>query len=92
MKEKKKIVQDKKSKIQKKPKIEENKKARCIGKVKWYNPKKRYGFIAVEGQPDVFFHKTGIRRGFLVEGDIVEFDIVDGEKGKKAVNIVKKNS
>lgn len=61
------------------------------GTVKWFNPRKGYGFIeTVDGQ-DVFVHYANISgQGFkaLKEGDSVSFDIVEGEKGLRAENVV----
>ncbi len=62
------------------------------GKVKWFNDKKGYGFIAMEDGTDVFVHYSSIQGdGYktLKEGDDVEFDIIQGEKGPKADNVVK---
>jgi len=64
------------------------------GSVKWFNEKKGYGFIAMDDGTDVFVHFSAIKTdGFktLKEGDKVEFDIVKGEKGLKAENVVKTN-
>jgi len=60
------------------------------GKVKWFNPKKGYGFIESADGRDIFVHYSSIRSdGFktLAEGDIVEFEIVTGEKGPRAENV-----
>ena len=66
---------------------------KVTGRVKWFNNKKGYGFIARgEGEPDVFVHYSAIQgEGFktLEEGAEVEFDIVQGEKGLQAANVVK---
>ena len=60
------------------------------GVVKFYNWKKRYGFIQGEDGKDYFVHMTGITPGTrLYEGDKVEFDVEEGEKGPKAVNVRK---
>jgi len=63
------------------------------GTVKWFNESKGFGFITQEdGGADVFAHYSEIQgEGFrnLAEGDVVTFDVVEGEKGPKAVNIVK---
>lgn len=62
------------------------------GTVKWFNSEKGYGFIQVEGGNDVFVHYTAILGdGFrtLEEGQRVEFDIVDGQRGPQAANVTK---
>jgi CspA family cold shock protein len=60
------------------------------GTVKWFNGDRGYGFIAVEGGPDVFVHFSAITgsgdRG-LQEGQQVEFDITQGQKGPQAENV-----
>lgn len=64
------------------------------GIVKWFSSQKGYGFITPEdGSKDVFVHFSAIQsEGYkkLDEGDKVEFEIVDGDKGKQAGNVVKK--
>jgi CspA family cold shock protein len=62
------------------------------GKVKWFNEAKGYGFIQQDNGPDVFVHFSAIKtEGFktLAEGQRVQFDIVEDEKGLKAANVVK---
>jgi CspA family cold shock protein len=62
------------------------------GTVKWFNESKGFGFITNEEGGDVFVHFSSIQGdGFktLAEGDKVSFDIEEGEKGPKAVNVVK---
>jgi CspA family cold shock protein len=62
------------------------------GKVKWFNNAKGYGFIEKEDGGDVFVHYSAIQAdGFktLNEGESVQFDIAQGEKGPQAVNVVK---
>ena len=64
--------------------------ARITGTVKWFNDAKGYGFISHEGGPDVFVHFSAIRgNGFksLAEGDQVEFEIVQGQKGPQAAEV-----
>ena len=62
------------------------------GTVKWFNESKGFGFIASEDGSDVFVHYSAISGdGFktLVEGDAVSFDVETGQKGPKAVNVIK---
>jgi CspA family cold shock protein len=66
--------------------------SRMTGTVKWFNDAKGFGFIGREGGPDVFVHFTAIETtGFksLAEGDQVEFEIVQGQKGPQAANVRK---
>jgi cold shock protein len=65
---------------------------RETGKVKWFNDSKGYGFISRENGPDVFVHHSAIEgQGFksLAENQEVEFDVVQGQKGPQAQNVVK---
>ena len=61
------------------------------GKVKWFNTRKGYGFISTDDGKDIFVHYSNIESdGYktLAEGDPVTFDVVDGEKGPRAENVV----
>lgn len=60
------------------------------GVVKWFNDDKGFGFIQQEGQKDVFVHFSAINgsgRRTLLEGQKVEFNITEGQKGPQAVNV-----
>ncbi|MEI4830557.1 cold-shock protein CspD [Bacillus sp. FJAT-53711] len=62
------------------------------GKVKWFNSEKGFGFIEVEGADDVFVHFSAIQgEGYksLEEGQEVSFEIVEGNRGAQAANVVK---
>ena len=62
------------------------------GKVKWFNNEKGFGFIEVEGGDDVFVHFSAIQGdGYksLEEGQEGSFEIVDGNRGPQAANVVK---
>ncbi|EFM65371.1 MULTISPECIES: cold-shock protein [Peptostreptococcus] len=63
-----------------------------IGTVKWFNNEKGFGFISVEGENDMFVHFSAIQGdGYksLEEGQKVEFEVVDGEKGPQAANVTR---
>ena len=60
------------------------------GKVKWFNAEKGYGFITTEEGSDLFVHYSQIQKdGYksLEEGEAVEFDVVEGNKGPQASNV-----
>jgi len=65
---------------------------KVTGQVKWFNNAKGYGFIGRDGGADVFVHYTAIvGDGYrtLQQGDAVEFEIVEGQKGPQAANVSK---
>jgi CspA family cold shock protein len=65
---------------------------RLKGTVKWFNNAKGYGFLGRDDGPDVFIHYSSITtEGYksLQEGDKVEFEIVQGQKGPQAANVTK---
>lgn len=62
------------------------------GTVKWFNNQKGYGFISDEAGNDVFVHYSGLQmEGFktLDEGQAVEYEVIQGEKGPQAINVIK---
>lgn len=62
----------------------------CTGKVKWFNAEKGYGFITTDEGKDVFVHYSSIQAdGFrsLEEGQMVTFEIVEGDRGQQAANV-----
>jgi CspA family cold shock protein len=64
---------------------------RMQGEVKWFNVEKGYGFIKQASGPDIFVHYSAITsNGYraLNNGDQVEFEVVDGQKGKQANNVL----
>ncbi len=63
-----------------------------VGKVKWFNNEKGYGFIVKENYDDIFVHYSQIQdSGFktLEEGEVVEFELMNGTKGLQAQNVFK---
>ncbi|HEV2385911.1 MAG TPA: cold shock domain-containing protein [Candidatus Acidoferrales bacterium] len=72
--------------------MSEQEKERVTGRVKWFNNAKGYGFIGRDGGTDVFVHYSAIAGdGYrtLQEGDAVEFEIAQGQKGPQAANVIK---
>lgn len=60
------------------------------GKIKWYNARKGYGFIECEDEKELFVHRSAIPTGvYLNEGDEVEFEVEDSDRGPKATNVKK---
>jgi CspA family cold shock protein len=63
------------------------------GTIKWYNDMRGYGFIAGEDEKEVFIHRTAVPAGeSLNEGDQVEYEIENSERGLKATNVKKLNN
>jgi CspA family cold shock protein len=63
-----------------------------IGRVKWFNNSKGYGFIVQENGPELFVHYSAIQGdGYktLVEGQQVQFEVTQSEKGPQAANVTK---
>ncbi len=66
--------------------------SRTTGKIKWFNNSKGFGFIGLDDGADVFVHFSAIQgEGYksLEEGDLVEFDVTQGQKGPQAENVTK---
>ena len=59
----------------------------ATGTVKWFNAAKHFGFIEQDGGGDVFVHASGIEEGIIRDGDKVEFDVEEGDRGLKATNV-----
>ncbi len=65
--------------------------SKATGQVKWFNETKGFGFLEQDGGKDVFVHFSAIQgSGFrtLTEGQRVEFEVVQGDKGPQAANVV----
>lgn len=61
-----------------------------VGKIKWFNNEKGYGFIEGENDEDIFVHYSAIKQdGYksLSEGQIVEYELLETEKGLQAINV-----
>jgi CspA family cold shock protein len=59
------------------------------GKVRWFNLLKGYGFIEVEDGDDIFVHQSQLKGELIHEGDNVEFEIEETDRGKNAVKVKK---
>ncbi|MBU0614593.1 MAG: cold shock domain-containing protein [Nanoarchaeota archaeon] len=60
------------------------------GKVKFYNEMKGFGFIAADDGKEYFVHQTGLKEGTTIhDNDDVSFDVVEGDRGPKAINVEK---
>ncbi|HLI78274.1 MAG TPA: cold shock domain-containing protein [Acidobacteriaceae bacterium] len=67
--------------------------ARIQGSVRWFNNAKGYGFLGTDGSPDVFVHYTAIQSdGYksLKEGELVEYEVVQGDKGPQADQVLRR--
>ena len=64
------------------------------GTVRFFNEAKGFGFITVDGGEDIFFHQSNVKttgfRDTLKKGDLVTFEVQNSQKGKRAVNIMRK--
>ncbi len=64
------------------------------GTVKFFNATKGFGFITINGGEDIFFHQSNVKetgfRSELRQGDLVSFEVKNEQKGKRAINIIRK--
>jgi len=73
-----------------KVKVKEPESGEQQGIVKWYEPKKRYGFITMRSGEDIFFHRNAIAKGHeedFTEGAKVSFEVTESDKGPEATNV-----
>jgi CspA family cold shock protein len=73
-----------------KVKVKEPESGEQQGIVKWYEPKKRYGFITMRSGEDIFFHRNAIAKGReedFTEGAKVSFEVTESDKGPEATNV-----
>lgn len=64
--------------------------SQVMGKVRWFNPSKGYGFLGRDGGADVFVHYTAIENGdfrSIKEGELVSFEITEGVQGPQAAQV-----
>lgn len=60
------------------------------GTVKFFNEMKGFGFVVAEDGKEYFVHQTGLKEGTVIrDNDAVEFEVVEGDRGPKAVNVAR---